>query len=152
MRRSLANGVMLKLTENKEKLILKGRTVVPGRRQGMAMVLERSFSAFGGIDPFSSRIIESRHPQKGQKVKRRILIFPNGKGSSGFSLYFHMLSLAGNAPRAMIINRVNSLTALAAVVGNIPTVEVGEASQEKIRTGDKILVDATHGSVYKIEN
>ncbi|MHA1130609.1 MAG: aconitase X swivel domain-containing protein [Candidatus Helarchaeota archaeon] len=134
--------------------ILKGKRVVPGVKQGNAIVLTRSFSAFGGIDPFTSQIIESRHPQKGEKVKGKVLIFPNGKGSSGFSLYFHILSMMGNAPRAMIINRVNSLTALAAVVCNIPTIggpfDKGKNLIELIRTGDKILVDATNGNVYKI--
>ena len=90
-------------------LILKGRCVVPGMKEGNTLVLTHSFSAFGGIDPFTGKIIESRHPQKGEIVRKKILIFPNGKGSSGFSLYFHILSVTGNAPKAMIINRINSL-------------------------------------------
>lgn len=138
----------------KENLLLKGRPVVPGIKKGRALVLIRSFSAFGGINPLTSKIIEARHPQKGELVRKKILIFPNGKGSSGFSLYFHILSLTDNAPRAMIINKVNSLTALAAVVANIPTVggpfELNKDQLAQIKTGDKIMVDATKGLVLKI--
>lgn len=141
--------------ETKKNLILKGRCVVPGSKEGTALVLTRSISAFGGIDPYTSKIIETRHPQKGEDVRRKVLIFPNGKGSSGFSLYFHILSLMGNSPKAMIITRVNSLTALGAVVGNIPTItgpfEEGKDPLTIIKTGDRILVDATEGNVYIIQ-
>lgn len=140
--------------DKKEKILLKGRPVVPGIKKGRALVLTRSFSAFGGINPFTSKIIEPRHPQKGELVKKKILIFPNGKGSSGFSLFFHMLGLTDNAPRAMIINRINSLTALAAVVANIPTVggpfELNKDPLANIKTGDKIMVDAIKGLVFKL--
>jgi predicted aconitase with swiveling domain len=136
-------------------LLVKGRCVVPGMKEGIALVLSRSISAFGGIDPYTSKIVESRHPQKGEEVKRKILIFPNGKGSSGFSLYFHIMSLTGNAPRAMIISKLNSLTALAVVAGNIPTI-TGPFDEDKnpldlIKTGERILVDATQGQVFRIK-
>ncbi|UCG68456.1 MAG: DUF126 domain-containing protein [Thermoplasmata archaeon] len=137
-------------------LILKGRSVVPGVKEGKALVLSRSFSAFGGINPFTGKIIEPRHPQKGENVRKTVLIFPNGKGSSGFSLYFHILNLRGRAPRAMIINKVNSLTALAAVVGNIPTIggpfELDKDPPEILKTGDKLVVDATKGLVFKVSD
>lgn len=142
------------LDKNEQIPILKGRCVIKGVRTGTALVLTRSISAFGGIDPFTSKIIESRHPQKGESVKRKILIFPHGKGSSGFSLYFHMLRLTGNAPQAMIIEKINSLTALAAVVSEIPTIggpfEENKNPIETIQTGDKILVDATKGCVFRL--
>jgi len=141
--------------KSEKELILQGRCVVPGTKAGTALVLTRSISAFGGINPYTSKIIESRHPQKGEDVKKKILIFPNGKGSSGFSLYFHIISLLGNAPRAMIICRLNSLTALGAVVGNIPTIagpfREGKDPLELIKTGDKILVDAISGNIFKIK-
>ena len=134
------------------ELILKGRCIVPGEKKGTALVCTRALSAAGGIDPTSGRIIEARHPQKGENVRKKILIFPNGKGSSGFSLIFHVLSLTGNAPRAMIIDKVNSLTALGAVAGDIPT--VGGPFEKKpsdlIKSGEKILLNATKGLVFKI--
>ena len=87
-------------------------------------------------------------------MKRKILIFPNGKGSSGFSLIFHVLTLMGNAPKAMIIGKINSLTALAAVAGNIPTVgdpfDLERNPLNVIKTGDKLQVDATNGLIFKI--
>lgn len=135
-------------------LILKGKCVIQGTKKGIALVCERGLSAAGGIDPKTGIIIESRHPQKGETIKKKILIFPNGKGSSGFSLIFHALSLFGNAPKAMIIDKLNSLTALAAVVGNIPTVsgpfETGVKAIKIIKTGDKIIVDATNGLIFRL--
>jgi predicted aconitase with swiveling domain len=140
--------------EEKGNLILKGRCIVPGIKTGVALVCTRALSAAGGIDPNTGKIIETRHPQKGEFVKRKILIFPNGKGSSGFSLIFHVLSLMGNAPKAMIIGKINSLTALAAVAGNIPTVgdpfDTEKNPLKIIKTDDKIQVDATNGLIFKI--
>ncbi|MHA1298216.1 MAG: aconitase X swivel domain-containing protein [Candidatus Helarchaeota archaeon] len=143
------------MSKNKQILILKGRSVVPGLKKGKALVCIRALSAAGGIDPNTGIIIESRHPQKGENVKKKILIYPNGKGSSGFSLIFHALSLLGRAPKAMIINRLNSLSALAAVVGNIPTIcgpfEGGKNPLDVIKNDEKLLVDANKGLVYRIE-
>ena len=135
-----------------QELILKGRCIVPGEKKGTALVCTRALSAAGGIDPTSGRIIEARHPQKGENVRKKILIFPNGKGSSGFSLIFHVLSLTGNAPRAMIIDKINSLTALGAVAGGIPTVggPFEKNPGDVIKSGDKILLNATNGLVFKI--
>ncbi len=147
---------MRETKDQQGELILKGRCALPGVKKGKALVCSRALSAAGGIDPATGVIIESRHPQKGENVKRRILVFPNGKGSSGFSLIFHALSLTGNAPKAMIINRINSLSALAAVVADIPTIggpfEEAKNPIEIIKTGDRILVDATKGEVFKFEN
>ncbi|HUY00159.1 MAG TPA: DUF126 domain-containing protein [Candidatus Deferrimicrobium sp.] len=137
-------------------LLLKGRCVVSGTKKGIALVLSKSISAFGGIDPYTSKIMEVRHPQKGEFVKKKVLVFPNGKGSSGFSLYFHIMSITGNAPLAMVIGKVNSLTALAAVAANIPTVggpyEMNKNPIEIIKPGDHLLVDASKGLVFKITN
>ncbi|MHA1380052.1 MAG: aconitase X swivel domain-containing protein [Candidatus Helarchaeota archaeon] len=142
------------MSEKNKTIILKGKTVVPGVKKGNALVCTRALSAAGGIDPNTGIIIESRHPQNGQSVKKKILIFPNGKGSSGFSLIFHALSLFGKGPKAMIVGRLNSLTALASVVGNIPTIcgpfDGDKNPLELIQTGEKILVDANNGLVYKI--
>lgn len=147
--------VKQKLKDKTGELILKGRTITPGIKKGKALVCTRALSAAGGIDPNTGIIIESRHPQKGESVKNKILIYPNGKGSSGFSLIFHALGLLGRAPKAMIIGKINSLTALAAVVGNIPTVggpfENNKNPIEVIRTGEKILVNADKGLVFKLE-
>lgn len=141
---------------NNQALILRGRCIVPGKKKGTALVCTRALSAAGGIDPNSGEIIESRHPQKGENVRKKILIYPNGKGSSGFSLIFHALNLTGNAPRAMVIGKINSLTALAAVAGNLPTVgdpfEQDKNPVETIKTGEKILVNATKGLVFKIRD
>ena len=136
------------------ELILKGRCIVPGFKKGKALVCTRALSAAGGIEPTTGMIIEARHPQRGENVRKRILVFPNGKGSSGFSLIFHALSLTGNAPRAMIISRVNSLTALAAVAADVPTIG-GPFEAEKdpiqiIKTDQKILVDAVKGKIFRI--
>lgn len=139
-----------------QNLILKGKCVVPGVKKGTALVCTRALSAAGGIDPTSGTIIEARHPQKGENIRKKILIFPNGKGSSGFSLIFHALNLTGNAPRAMIINRINSLSALAAVVADIPTIggpfKDARNPLEIIQSGEKLLVDASKGEIYKLED
>jgi predicted aconitase with swiveling domain len=141
------------MEENKE-LILIGRSIVPGIKKGIALVCTRALSAAGGIDPGTGEIIETRHPQKGENIRKKILIYPNGKGSSGFSLIFHALALTGNAPKAMIVEKINSLTALAAVTGNIATIGDPFKDNKKpvdvIKTGEEILVDAKQGKVFKM--
>ncbi|HXF74203.1 MAG TPA: DUF126 domain-containing protein, partial [Actinomycetota bacterium] len=61
---------------------LRGRTLVPGRAAGVAVVLAEPLSFWGGLDPATGRVIDARHPQRGAALSGRILVMPAGRGSS----------------------------------------------------------------------
>ena len=131
-----------------KKLILHGRKAVGGCAEGEALVTKHTISGWGGINPLEGVIVERRHELRNQSFKDRILVFPSGKGSSGWSQLFHVTRLASTSPKAMIIKEINSLTGLGAVVMNVPTMtDLDRDPAEVISNGDWVKVDADRGIV-----
>ena len=129
-------------------IILHGRKVVGGCAEGEALVTKDMISGWGGVDPDTGTIIELRHELHGQSFKDKVLVFPGAKGSSGWSVVFQNARLAGNAPKALIFNIMNTKAALGAVVVHAPAMtDLDHDPLEVIRTGDRVKVDADNGIV-----
>jgi uncharacterized protein len=130
------------------RIILRGRKVVGGSAEGEALVTRERISGWGGIDPRTGTIIETRHELRGQSFKGRVLVFPGAKGSSGWSSQFHVARLAGAAPAAMLFNEMTTKIALGAVVTHAPAVtDLDRDPLEVIATGDWVKVDGDRGIV-----
>ncbi|MFD4667678.1 aconitase X swivel domain-containing protein [Streptomyces halstedii] len=120
--------------------------VCPGSATGEALVCTEPISGWGGIDPATGTIVETRHPQRGATFAGKILVIPGAKGSSGWSGQFHLAMLNGTAPAAIVFDRLNSKLALGLVVLRTPAVTSGQiALTGVIRTGDQVGVDADNG-------
>jgi hypothetical protein len=129
-------------------IVLRGRKVVGGVAEGEALVTRDRISGWGGIDPRTGTIIETRHELKGQSFKGKVLVFPGAKGSSGWSAQFHIARLAGAAPLAMLFNEMTTKIALGAVVMHAPSVTDFDVDPlTVIETGDWVKVDADRGVV-----
>jgi predicted aconitase with swiveling domain len=135
-------------TEEKVVIVLHGRKVVGGVAQGEALVTHDRISGWGGIDPRTGTIIETRHELRGQSFANKVLVFPGAKGSSGWSSQFHIARLAGSAPAAMLFNEMTTKIALGAVVVHAPAMTDFDTDPlDVIETGDWVKVDAEHGIV-----
>lgn len=131
-----------------DRIVLRGRKVVGGVAEGEALVTTDTISGWGGLDPRTGTIIETRHQLRGQSVKDKVLVFPGAKGSSGWSHYFHLARLAGAAPKAMIFNIMTTKIALGAVVTRAPAItDLDTDPLTIIETGDWVRVDADAGIV-----
>jgi predicted aconitase with swiveling domain len=127
-------------------IILRGRKVVGGRAEGEALVTHQTISGWGGIDPMSGTIIETRHELRGQSFKDKVLVFPGAKGSSGWSNAFHMTRLTDSAPKALVFNQMTTKIALGAVVLHTPAVtNLDQDPLDVIETGDWVKVDGDNG-------
>lgn len=131
-----------------KKIVLRGRKVVGGVAEGEALVTRERISGWGGIDPRTGTVIETRHELKGMSFSGKVLVFPGAKGSSGWSSQFHVARLAGTAPRAMVFNEMTTKVALGAVVTHAPSVtDLDQDPLEVIATGDWVKVDGDRGVV-----
>jgi predicted aconitase with swiveling domain len=129
-------------------IILRGRKVVGGCVEGEAMVTKDRISGWGGIDPRTGTIIETRHELRGQSFKGKVLVFPGAKGSSGWSSQFHIARLGGVAPIALLFNEMTTKIALGAVVIHAPAVtDFDRDPLTVIETGDWVKVDGDNGIV-----
>lgn len=131
-----------------QTITLRGRSVVGGYAEGEALVTRDTISGWGGINPMTGTVIETRHELRGQSFKDRILVFPGAKGSSGWSAAFHVTRITGTAPKAMVFNEMTTKIALGAVVMRIPSVtDLDRDPLEVIETGDWVTVDGDRGIV-----
>lgn len=129
-------------------ITLHGRKVVGGRAEGEALVTRDTISGWGGINPMTGTVIETRHELRGQSFKDKILVFPGAKGSSGWSAAFHVTRITGTAPKALVFNEMTTKIALGAVVMRIPSVtDLDRDPLQVIETGDWVTVDADRGIV-----
>lgn len=129
-------------------IVLRGRRVVGGCTEGEALVTHQTISGWGGVNPMTGTIVETRHELRGVSFKDKVLVFPGAKGSSGWSAVFHFSRLAGTAPKALVFNEMTTKVALGAVVMRVPSVtDLDRDPLEVIETGDWVKVNADEGIV-----
>lgn len=132
----------------KPRVVIHGRKVVGGVAEGEALVTRDTISGWGGVNPMTGTVIESRHELKGVSFANKVLVFPGAKGSSGWSGIFHMARLRGTAPLAMVFTIMTTKAALGAVVMRIPAItDCDQDPLEAIRSGDWVRVDGDAGTI-----
>ncbi len=118
---------------------LKGRIISKGVAEGNALVTNQPISFYGGVDPDSGMIVEKGHELEGKEIKEKILIFPNGKGSTVGSYTLYRLKKNGVAPAGMINKECETVVAVGAIISEIPCVDKIDIS--KIKTGDTVRIE-----------
>ena len=117
----------------------EGRIIKEGHVSGKALVSPEPIGFLGGVDPKTGTVVEPGHPLHGQSVAGKVLIFPNGKGSTVGSYTILRLAANGVAPLAMINARSEPIVAVGALLADIPMVD--SVPVEEFRTGDDVSVD-----------
>ncbi len=115
---------------------LKGRIIYKGKAEGEALVTSMPISFYGGVDPNTGVVMEKGHELNGVSVKGKILVFPQGKGSTVGSYTLYRLKKNGVAPAAMINKETETIVAVGAIISEIPFVD--KIDVIKIKTGDKV--------------
>jgi predicted aconitase with swiveling domain len=118
---------------------LKGRIISKGVAEGEALVTTMPISFYGGVDPNTGAVIEKGHELNGISVKGKILVFPQGKGSTVGSYTLYRLKKNGVAPAGMINKECETIIAVGAIISEIPTIDKIDIT--KIKTGNKVRID-----------
>ena len=124
---------------------LNGRKISPGVAEGEALVTTQGLSFFGGVDTQTGIVTEKGHELEGKSISGKILVFPQGKGSTVGSYALYRMKKQGTAPLALINSECETIVAVGAIISEIPCVDKIDISQ--IKTGQKIKVDALIGKV-----
>ena len=118
---------------------LKGRVISKGAVEGEALKTSQPISFYGGVDPDTGEIIEKGHELKGRKIYGKILVFPNGKGSTVGSYTLYRLKKNDVAPLGIINEECETVVAVGAIISEIPCIDKIDISQ--IKTGDIIHLE-----------
>lgn len=117
----------------------RGRVIKAGRAEGKALVSRVPISFYGGVDPETGIVVEKGHPLEGKSIAGRVLVFPNGKGSTVGSYIIYRLKKNGKAPVAMINEESEAIVATGAIISDIPMVD--KIKIDKIKTGDFVKIN-----------
>lgn len=101
------------------------------------------------VDPKTGVVIEKNHCLFGQSIAGKVLVFPNGKGSSVVQADgMYQLKMTGMEPKAMIIQNPDTTLVASAIIMETPLVDRADAAFYKnAKTGDRVDVDATNGMI-----
>ena len=127
--------------------LLTGRPVVPGSAEGAALISREPLSFWGGLCPHTGEIIDRRHERSGAVVTGRVLVFPQGRGSSTSSATFMESIKAGVAPAAIINLKVDPILALGSIVSDefyhqaVPIVVLAEKDFYSIKEDDHLTIE-----------
>jgi len=124
---------------------MNGRSISPGKAEGVAIVSTEPIGFYGGIDAETGIVIEQGHPLEGESVTGKVLVFPNGKGSTVGSYVIYGLEKNGVGPVAIVNQETETIVATGAILAGIPCVDGIDISS--IKTGDRLVVDADEGTV-----
>jgi len=122
-----------------------GRKIANGKISGEALVTTQGISFFGGVDPATGIITEKGHELEGQSIKDKILVFPQGKGSTVGSYALYRMKKQNTAPLALVNKECETIVAVGAIISEIPCIDKIDISQ--IKNGQKITVGATKAKI-----
>jgi phosphomecalonate degydratase small subunit len=118
---------------------LKGRIIYRGKAEGEALTTTQPISFYGGVDPNTGIVIEKGHELQGLSVKGKILVFPQGKGSTVGSYTLYRLKKNGVAPAGMVNRECETIVAVGAIISEIPCIDKVDIT--KIKNGDKAQLE-----------
>jgi predicted aconitase with swiveling domain len=126
-------------------ITLKGRPIVSGHIEGLALVSMKPISFLGGVDPDSGIIIEKGHDLQGKNIAGKVLCFPNGHGSTVGSYVLYSLAKKGIGPKAIINQSADPVIVVGAIIADISMIDQVDIKQ--IETDDEVEVDGERGIV-----
>jgi predicted aconitase with swiveling domain len=91
---------------------MKGRIIYRGKAEAEALVTTQPISFYGGVDPNTGTVIEKGHELQGVSINGKILVFPQGKGSTVGSYTLYRLKKNGVAPAGMVNRECETIVAV----------------------------------------
>ena len=124
---------------------IKGRKISGGKASGEVLFSGEGISFYGGVDPNTGFVVEKGHPLEGKCITGKVLVFPQGKGSTVGSYTMYRLAKNGNAPAAIVNRECETIVAVGAIISNIPCVD--KIDIESIKACLTIDIDADNGTL-----
>jgi predicted aconitase with swiveling domain len=130
------------------EISLKCHKIVGGYGEGEALVSHEPI-CFYLTDAKTGLVREADHELAGKNLANKVIVFPSGKASSVVQID-GLFKLASHnvAPKAMIVQNVETVLVVSAFLVKVPLVDRLEKDPfETIQNGDFVRVDAEKGRV-----
>lgn len=129
-------------------VLFRGRSISPGTASGEVLLCKDAISFLGDIDPKTGIFVAPKHAIEGKDISGKVLVFPQGKGSTVGSYVLLQLAKNGHAPAAMINLEAEPIIVVGAIISKIPMVDKLEKNPlELLKDGMKVKVDGEKGTL-----
>lgn len=131
-------------------MIIKGHGVKKGKAEGEVVVISTPFSFVGDMD-IGTGEGNFLHELAGQNISGKILVFPNGRGTTSAALAGYYVKLLGMLPAGMICRTTDPVVALNAIMNDFPVIDRTDVDPvTTLKTGDYVKMDAFEGTIEVI--
>lgn len=130
-------------------LHFQARSLIHGVAEGEVLYSDVGLSLWGGVDPYTSEVIDRHHPLSGEHLAGKVLVIPSGRGSCSGSAVLMELLLNGKAPAALIFAKEEEILTLGVLVSekifqtSIPAVSVGDEAFSQLSSARYIRVSGS---------
>jgi len=138
-----------------KEIRLKGMSVKKGIFEGEAIVSKTPFGFYRAIDPKTGIVRDKRNELYGKNVSGRVLVFPEGRGSTSGAMMIAELARMGTHFGAMVNRTTEPILSTGIILAHIfynqiiPTIHfLDQDPLEVIETGDIVRVDGDIGEVW----
>jgi len=111
---------------------LKVRSIVEGNPSGRILFSSKPIAFLKGVDPDRGQVVEPKHPIFKKSFAGKILVFPNSVGSSVGAYVIYRMKKAGHAPKAIINQSADIITASGCAIAGIPLFDLPEGGMEEL--------------------
>jgi len=127
---------------------IKGRTIARGEASGQVLLTKDPISFLGNVNPETGDVVDPNHELFGKSIRGKILVFPQGKGSTVGSYVIYQLKKNNAAPVAIINLECEPIVAVGAIISKIPLIDKLETDPYSIlKDGDEIFVNSADGYI-----
>ena len=121
--------------------------LIDGAASGDIVLCQEGLSFWGGVDPTSGAIIDTKHPQWGQSLSGKMVMMPTSRGSCSGSGVLLALALCDKAPACLIFSEAEEILTLGALVcarifdKTIPILRLAQATYNRVAQAPSARLD-----------
>ena len=126
---------------------MKLRCIVDGNASGSLLITSQPIAFLQGVDPEKGCVSDPKHQIYGQSFSGKILVFPNAVGSSVGAYVIYRLKKKGTAPKAIINQKTDIITASGCALAGIPLFDLVANEVNELESGRKVKINARNSEL-----
>jgi uncharacterized protein len=119
------------------------RAIVDGNARGEAIYSSAAIAFLQGVDPEKGSVSDPKSPIFGKPFAGKILIFPNAVGSSVGAYVIYRLKKNRRAPKAIVNQTSDIITASGCAIAGIPLFDLPENDISDLNVAKEITIDSS---------
>ena len=117
---------------------MKLRSIVEGSASGDVLFTSEPIAFLQGVDPEKGFVSDQKHEIFAKPFAGKILVFPNAVGSSVGAYVIYRLKKNGIAPKAIINQSADIITASGCALAGIPLFDVVDGKISELKHASKV--------------